>query len=84
MAFSREDVEAVDRDADHLSITALTRCLGAGLKVAYVDASTTKPEDGLASVDFIAFEADASDDVWDATALCYRPGHYDLIYKVAG
>lgn len=85
-------VEAVDKDADHLSITALTRCLKVDLSIAYLDLSagqfghvnqTGSDDLELLPVDFHRFETQDVEgkDLWTDVALLYRPGHYDLIYQ---
>ncbi|KAG0143791.1 hypothetical protein CROQUDRAFT_660767 [Cronartium quercuum f. sp. fusiforme G11] len=87
-------VEAVDKDADHLSITALTRCLNVDLSIAYLDLSSGqfRHDDQPGSqdshqlpVDFHRFEIQEGNvkDLWSNVALLYRPGHYDLIYREA-
>ncbi|KAH9821003.1 peptidase C65 Otubain-domain-containing protein [Melampsora americana] len=85
-------VEAVDKDADHLSITALTRCLKVDLSIAYLDLSighfghvnqSGSDNSEMLPVDFHRFETQDVEvkDLWTDVALLYRPGHYDLIYQ---
>ncbi|EGG01721.1 uncharacterized protein MELLADRAFT_110799 [Melampsora larici-populina 98AG31] len=76
-------VEAVDKDADHLSITALTRCLKVDLSIAYLDLSashfghvndTSSNDLKLLPVDFHRFETQGVEvkDSWTDVALLYR------------
>jgi len=71
--FRRIEVEAVGRDADHVQITALTAYLGVGVKVVYLDQTTT--DSGAAS------EIVIPDSAPPVTTLLYRPGHYDILYE---
>lgn len=79
-------MEAVDKDADHLSITALTRCLQIDLSIAYLDLSgnqfgqvesAASDESGTLPVDFHRFEtvdgqSKVPYDQWSNLALLYR------------
>ncbi|KAM0786215.1 hypothetical protein ACM66B_007018 [Microbotryomycetes sp. NB124-2] len=76
-------VEAVQREADHIQITALTRALQINIKIAYLDQSLV-PMTGSGGgegdeVNFVEFEEEASESL--DGALLYRPGHYDRLYR---
>lgn len=73
--FCQHFVEAVDKEADHVQITALSRAMKVNIRVAYLDG---RREDG--HVDFVDFrnaEADAIGS--EPLVLLYRPGHYDIL-----
>lgn len=87
------DVEAVDKDADHLSITALTRSLNVDLSIAYLDLSTGHFGHGDAPgsqdsdylpVDFHRFESQNADakDLWSKVAFLYRYAMYFTLFRV--
>ncbi|GAA5911351.1 OTU family ubiquitin thioesterase [Sporobolomyces salmoneus] len=90
--FCQFHVEPVNREADHLQIVALSRALGAPLRIAYLDQSGLSgvggggegAEEGGGQVNFIEFEEErAKEDgiVSVEGALLYRPGHYDILYR---
>ncbi|KAK4051508.1 hypothetical protein OIO90_004722 [Microbotryomycetes sp. JL221] len=85
-------VEPVQKEADHIQISALTRALSINLKIAYLDQSQVpimfgngggggdnEVGQGEAKVNFVQFEEGASETF--EGALLYRPGHYDILYK---
>ncbi|GAA5864842.1 hypothetical protein JCM1840_004923 [Sporobolomyces johnsonii] len=92
--FCAYHVEAVNREADHLQIVALTRALGTPVRIAYLDQSGFSSlgggegaggggqGDGV-EVNFVEFEDDAArrGAVGIDGALLYRPGHYDMISR---
>jgi len=71
--FCENFVEAVDREADHVQITALARALRVNVSVAYLDGHAP---DGR--VDFVDF-ANAPGE--PPLVLLYRPGHYDILNR---
>ncbi|ORY72930.1 peptidase C65 Otubain-domain-containing protein [Leucosporidium creatinivorum] len=80
-------VEAVNKEADHIQITALTRALSVYTRIAYLDQSGAPPggfgagagENGDVKVDFVEFEGESEEKL--NGALLYRPGHYDVLYR---
>jgi len=72
--FCENFVESVGKEADHVQMTALSRALKIGVKIAYLDGRGT---DG--KVDFVDFD---STDSGDPLQLLYRPGHYDILVKL--
>ncbi|KAH8929403.1 cysteine proteinase [Atractiella rhizophila] len=73
-------VEAVNKEADHVQIAALTKALKVQVEVAYLDQSGAG---GEGEVDFHKFEGEEGklNFSWEGKALLYRPGHYDCLYK---
>ncbi|KAK4049962.1 hypothetical protein OIV83_003786 [Microbotryomycetes sp. JL201] len=75
-------VEAVQKEADHIQITALTRALQINVKIAYLDQSAVPVATGRFETDevnFVEFEESAPERL--NGALLYRPGHYDILYR---
>lgn len=66
-SFCNAQVEAMDREADEMHITALTNILDIGVRVAYLNAAG-------AHVTFHEFGSNSK------LNLLYRPGHYDILY----
>ncbi|ORZ31955.1 peptidase C65 Otubain-domain-containing protein [Catenaria anguillulae PL171] len=66
-------VEAMGRDADHVSIIALSKMFAVNVVVAYLDSGA---HDDATIHRFDGNEADPA----DVVHFLYRPGHYDLIY----
>ncbi|KAK0478746.1 cysteine proteinase [Armillaria novae-zelandiae] len=71
--FCEHFVEAVNKEADHVQMTALSRALQLNVNVAYLDGRNSN---GL--VDFVEFRS-APDANEPPLALLYRPGHYDIL-----
>ncbi|KAJ1970922.1 hypothetical protein H4R35_005578 [Dimargaris xerosporica] len=77
--FCARYVEAMGCESDQIHIIALTRALGVGLRVAYLDGSQTH--------DTVTIHPFPSADEWAPGAqfaslhLLYRPGHYDILYS---
>ncbi|PAV15687.1 cysteine ase [Pyrrhoderma noxium] len=67
-------VEAIQVEADHVQITALTKILKLNIEVAYLDGHN---EDG--SVNFVQFHNVPPEDFENPPVLLYRPGHYDIL-----
>lgn len=72
--FCKEEVDAVRSDADHLQMTALTRILGLGVDVSYLDQSETP--DG--TINTIVFDNNGESPI--VAHLIYRPGHFDVAF----
>eukprot|EP00158_Paraphelidium_tribonemae_P001395 Partr_v1_DN24353_c0_g1_i1_m32001 putative OTU domain, ubiquitin aldehyde binding len=70
-AFCNAQVEAMDREADEMHITALSTILGMGVRVAYLNAAGS-------DVNFHEFGSPVE------LNLLYRPGHYDMMYNNEG
>jgi ubiquitin thioesterase protein OTUB1 len=71
-------VEPTGKEADQVMIQALARCLRQGIKICYLDGSSSTEEDGGAS--FVEFEYEEGEGVGeDPLMLLYRPGHYDVL-----
>ena len=67
-SFCNSQVEAMDKEADEMHITALTSILGVGASVAYLNAAGS-------NVNFHSFgQAEPR------LTFLYRPGHYDVLY----
>ncbi|SCZ94712.1 BZ3500_MvSof-1268-A1-R1_Chr12-3g04063 [Microbotryum saponariae] len=76
-------VEAVNKEADHVQITALSRALRIGLRIAYLDQSTGK-EGEVGEVDFVEFEVEGEEKTGVERldgALLYTVNHYDVMYR---
>ncbi|PBK71721.1 cysteine proteinase [Armillaria solidipes] len=71
--FCEHFVEAVNKEADHVQMTALSRALQLNVNVAYLDGRNSN---GL--VDFVEFRS-AADANETPLTLLYRPGHYDIL-----
>ncbi|KAK0189760.1 cysteine proteinase [Armillaria mellea] len=71
--FCEHFVEAVNKEADHVQMTALSRALQLNVNVAYLDGRNSN---GL--VDFVKFRS-APDANETPLTLLYRPGHYDIL-----
>ncbi|KAK0201010.1 peptidase C65 Otubain-domain-containing protein, partial [Desarmillaria ectypa] len=71
--FCEHFVEAVNKEADHVQMTALSRALQLNVNVAYLDGRNSN---GL--VDFVEFRS-APDANETPLTLLYRPGHYDIL-----
>ncbi|PBK92611.1 cysteine proteinase [Armillaria gallica] len=71
--FCEHFVEAVNKEADHVQMTALSRALQLNVNVAYLDGRNSN---GL--VDFVEFRS-APDAKETPLTLLYRPGHYDIL-----
>ncbi|KAG7447231.1 cysteine proteinase [Guyanagaster necrorhizus] len=71
--FCEHFVEAVNKEADHVQMTALSKVLQLNVNVAYLDGRNSN---GL--VDFVEFRS-APDANETPLALLYRPGHYDIL-----
>ncbi|KAK0497745.1 cysteine proteinase [Armillaria luteobubalina] len=71
--FCEHFVEAVNKEADHVQMTALSRALQLNVNVAYLDGRNSN---GL--VDFVEFRS-APDANELPLTLLYRPGHYDIL-----
>ena len=75
-------VEPTGKEADQVMIQALARCLGQGIKVCYLDGSSSVEEEGGAS--FVDFEIQEGQGVGEEPLmLLYRPGHYDVLAPLA-
>ncbi len=68
-SFIRSEVQAVDREVDHLQCIALATELGIGVRIEYLD-PTDRPLNGY------NLPANAPPIVH----LLFRPGHYDILY----
>jgi ubiquitin thioesterase protein OTUB1 len=81
--FCEHHVEPINKEADHLVITALARAVGADLQVAYLDLSGKEEPSGLVPVDFHSFSTTTPDALNPAPrlTLLYRPGHYDILHE---
>lgn len=73
--YCETEIEAMWKEADHLSIMACVRATGLRLRIQYMDTSAA-PNGG-----YQHDLPDGADDVTPDITLLYRPGHYDLIYK---
>jgi len=69
--FTKQEVEPMYRECDHLHIVALTAAVGVGVRVIYLDRGEGAT---VASHDF-------PEDKEPVIHLLYRPGHYDILYK---
>ncbi|CAL4125118.1 unnamed protein product, partial [Meganyctiphanes norvegica] len=69
--FTKQEVEPMYRECDHLHIVALTTAVGVGVRVIYLDRGEGAT---VASHDF-------PEDKEPVINLLYRPGHYDILYK---
>ncbi|KAM0747639.1 cysteine proteinase [Meredithblackwellia eburnea MCA 4105] len=77
-------VEAANKEADHIQITALTRALSINTQIAYLDQSGFggggfDTGGGGGGVDFHQFESESDEKL--KCALLYRPGHFDCLYR---
>ncbi|EFO92812.1 CRE-OTUB-1 protein [Caenorhabditis remanei] len=73
--YCETEIEAMWKEADHLSIMALVRATGIRLRIQYMDRSEA-PNGG-----YQHDLPDEADNVTPDITLLYRPGHYDLIYR---
>lgn len=69
--FCRRVVEPMNKESDHIHITALCSALEIGIRVRYMDRSL---QGGVNAHDF---PENLSRPV---VHLLYRPGHYDILY----
>jgi ubiquitin thioesterase protein OTUB1 len=75
-------VEPTGKEADQVMIQALARCLRQGIKVCYLDGSSSQEDEGGAS--FVDFEIEEGQGVGEEPLmLLYRPGHYDVLAPLA-
>jgi len=74
--FCEHNVEAINREADHVQVTALARALKVNIKVAYLDGRGNSEK-----VDFVEFHNNEDTGTTDVVLL-YRPGHYDILEKM--
>jgi len=75
-------VEVMDKEADHIHVTVLTRALRVPVEIAYLSGS-----DALEEVNFHEFYPESEENNGVPTVplkplvLLYRPGHYDILYR---
>ncbi|CAG8611350.1 9035_t:CDS:2 [Paraglomus occultum] len=75
-------VEVMDKEADHIHVTVLTRALRVPVEIAYLSGS-----EALEEVNFHEFYPEPEEDDGVPTVplkplvLLYRPGHYDILYR---
>jgi len=67
--FCQLEVEPMNKESDHIHITALTTALGIGVKVVYMDR-------GLGG----QHEFPNPETIVPNICMLYRPGHYDILY----
>mmetsp|Transcript_22266 Transcript_22266/g.51427 ORF Transcript_22266/g.51427 Transcript_22266/m.51427 type:complete len:230 (-) Transcript_22266:24-713(-) len=75
--FCAQEVDPMQKDADHLQIVALSSYFGVPVCVVYLDRS-----DGDKAAEHVFQEGGKSDCPFETVHLLYRPGHYDLIYPL--
>lgn len=74
--FCRSNIEAMDKEADEIVVTALANILDVVIHLVYLDSHGESPT-------FHLFQSDSTPPecgrvhVW----LLYRPGHYDIMYN---
>jgi ubiquitin thioesterase protein OTUB1 len=68
--FCTSDVEAVNVEVDHLQILALTSFINIGVRIEYLDQSSTS-----------LHHHDFPEGVEPSVHVVYRPGHYDILYR---
>ena len=68
--FIMQEVEPMNKECDHIHITALTSAVGIPVRVEYMD----RGEGGLVN------HHDFPECSKPAITLLYRPGHYDILY----
>ena len=69
-----QEVEPMNKESDHIHITALTSALSVSIRVQYMD----RGEGG--KVNYHDFpDTGRADEPY--LHLLYRPGHYDILYK---
>ncbi|CAB4401264.1 cysteine proteinase [Rhizophagus irregularis] len=78
--FCSSSVEAMDQEADHIHVMALTKALKVPVEIAYMSGS-----DAMEQVNFHEFYPDDEGSKGTVTlkplVLLYRPGHYDILYR---
>jgi ubiquitin thioesterase protein OTUB1 len=81
--FCEHHVEPINKEADHLVISALSRSVGVDLQIAYLDLSGKEEPSGLVKVDFHHFPAGTVDPPHapPQITLLYKPGHYDILRR---
>jgi len=70
--FCSQDVEPMDRESDHIQITALTCAVKVPIRVEYMD----RADHTVTTHDFTVEDNKAK----PVIHLIYRPGHYDILY----
>jgi len=71
----RRNVEAMGVESDQIHIIAITRLLGCQVEIVYLDSSQSA-ENLILSI------GDACTLFNEPITLLYRPGHYDVIYRI--
>jgi len=71
--FVAEEIETVNREVDHLGITALVNAMAIPIRIEYMDRG--------ARLQHIDFKPDDMPDAEPHILLLYRPGHYEILYK---
>ncbi|CAG8530486.1 9258_t:CDS:2 [Acaulospora morrowiae] len=78
--FCNKYVEAMDVEADHIHVIALTKALKVPVEIAYMSGSNA-----MEQVNFHEFypetEPTKEYDSLKPLVLLYRPGHYDILYR---
>ena len=67
-----QEVDPMDKESDHIHISALTSALGVGVCVEYMD----RGKGGQVNSHYFP------EDVSPSIHLLYRPGHYDILYPL--
>ncbi|KAH8028411.1 hypothetical protein HPB51_016524 [Rhipicephalus microplus] len=66
----RQEVEPMYKESDHIHVISLTRNLGVGVRIEYMDRNLS----GKVNTH------DFPEDCEPRFHLLYRPGHYDILY----
>ncbi|CAG8497975.1 16216_t:CDS:2 [Acaulospora colombiana] len=78
--FCNKYVEAMDQEADHVHVIALTKALKVPVEIAYMSGSSA-----MEQVNFHEFypeeESTKEHPLLEPLVLLYRPGHYDILYR---
>ncbi|XP_064484443.1 ubiquitin thioesterase OTUB1-like isoform X2 [Ornithodoros turicata] len=69
--FCKQEVEPMYKESDHIHVISLTRYLGVGVRIQYMDRGVG------GKVNAHNFPEDREPRIH----LLYRPGHYDILYK---
>lgn len=69
--FCKQEVEPMYKESDHIHVISLTRNLGVGVRIQYMDRGVGGKVNAH----------DFPEDKEPRIHLLYRPGHYDILYK---